>query len=402
MSDLFFVIACILLVGQLLITLQVFSNARYAQKKTKKIRDWYRPSAVIIVPCKGLDAAFEQNILSFFHQDYQPYRLWFVVSDTLDPAYHRLNQILDSNRCQSSAQEIRVFVAGKTSGCSQKLHNMLYCYRQIPEDVEILVFADSDACADNDWLSHIVYPFHSGKKGAASGYRWFVPKANNTATLALSCMNAVVGQVLGNTRFNHAWGGSMAIPVSTFRELDLERIWSRSISDDLTLSSAVRRAGQKMIYVPSCMVASYEITTWPKLFEFVRRQFLITRVYALRTWLFGLFSILFSVGGLWLMIGVAAFARHVEDKNATFFSAAAAAILLAQFLRAVIRQRMICQLLVKDQKAMRAAIWADILLFWVWGIIFLIGILSSAVGNTICWRGIRYRINGPLDVVVEH
>jgi len=156
-----------------------------------------------------------------------------------------------------------------------------------------------------------------------------------------------------------------------------------------------------MIYVPSCMVASYETTTWPKLFEFVRRQFLITRVYAIRTWLFGLFSILFSVGGLWLMIGTAAFARHIQDKNATFFAITAAAILLAQFARAVIRQRMISHLLVKDIKAMRAAAWADILFFWVWGIILLIGIVSSAFGKTICWRGIRYRMNSPLDVVVE-
>ncbi len=401
MSDVFFVIACILLVGQLLITLQVIGNARYALKKSEKVRDWYRPSAILIVPCKGLDAAFEQNILSFFHQDYQPYRLWFVVEDTSDPACAQLNQIIGRYSPQSSAHEIRVFVAGKTAGCSQKLHNILFCYRQIPADVEVLVFADSDACADNDWLSHIVYPFHSGKKGAASGYRWFVPKTNNTATLALCCINAVVGQVLGNTRFNQAWGGSMAIPASTFRELDLETIWSRSISDDLTLSSAVRRSGKKMIYVPSCMVASYETTTWPKLFEFVRRQFLITRVYAIRTWLFGLFSILFSVGGLWLMIGTAAFARHIQDKNATFFAITAAAILLAQFARAVIRQRMISHLLVKDIKAMRAAAWADILFFWVWGIILLIGIVSSAFGKTICWRGIRYRMNSPLDVVVE-
>ncbi len=84
-----------------------------------------------------------------------------------------------------------------------------------------------------------------------------------------------------------------------------------------------------------------------------------------------------------------------------FFTVTAAAILLSQFIRAVIRQRMICRLLQKDKKAMRAAAWADILLFWVWGIILLIGIVSSAFGKTICWRGIRYRINSPLDVVVE-
>jgi cellulose synthase/poly-beta-1,6-N-acetylglucosamine synthase-like glycosyltransferase len=399
--DWFLVIAIGLLIGQFLFTIQVGSNVRYAFRKAERKRNAYRPSAVIIVPCKGLDSEFEQNILSFFRQNYQPYRLWFVVQDASDPAYEVLQKMIARYSPQTAAAEVRIFIAGVASGCSQKLHNILHCYRQIPSDVAALVFADSDACADDDWLGHIVYPLRSEKYGAASGYRWFVPRQNNPATLGLSCINAIVGQLLGNTQFNQAWGGSMAIRVETFCKLNLESIWSKSICDDLTLSGAVWRSGSKMAFAPACMVASYETTTWQKLFEFGRRQFLITRIYAPKTWLFGLFGILFSVGGFWMMAAIAIAGFAADSKHAVFYAVVAGLILGFQWMRVILRQWMIMRLLNKDKKALRAAFWADILFFWLWGILFLILIVSSIFGKTICWRGIRYRINSPLDVVIE-
>ena len=60
----------------------------------------------------------------------------------------------------------------------------------------------------------------------------------------------------------------MAIRVEVFRELGLDRIWPKSLSDDLSLSTAVKKAGKKVAFVPACLVASYESTTWSQLFEF--------------------------------------------------------------------------------------------------------------------------------------
>jgi ceramide glucosyltransferase len=400
--DWYFWIAIALLIGQFLSTTKIIFNVRYAYKKSRKERKWYLPEAVVIVPCKGLDETFERNVISFFGQDYKSYRLWFVVEAVSDPAYTVLQDIIVRYSSQATAAEIRLFVAGKASRSSQKLHNILFCYRQIPPETEAMVFADSDACVNNRWLGHIVYPLHSEKNGATSGYRWFIPKTYNPATLALSCVNAVVAQILGNGRLNHAWGGSMAILVRTFREIGLEAIWSRSICDDLTLSGAVRRTGKRMVYVPPCMAASYESTTWLKLFEFVRRQFIITRIYAPLTWLFGLLAILFSVGGLWCTAGFAMAAWQAGHRNAVFFTIAAVVIFLNQAIRAVLRQWMVARfLLVKNRKALLPAAIADIALFWLWGILLLVLVISSIFGKTIRWRGIRYRIKSPLNVEID-
>jgi ceramide glucosyltransferase len=385
---------------QLLFTVQVLSNFRYAVYKYKRPRDGFRPRCVLIVPCKGLDSGFDQNIESFFRLEYQLYHLWFVVQDRSDPAYDRLLALKARHRQNSLAESVRILIAGPAQGCSQKLHNLLFACRQVPADTEALVFADSDACAGPNWLSHIVYPLRQEKTGAAGGYRCFVPTQNNAATLALASLNAKICELLGNTRFNLAWGGSMAILAKTFRDLKLDEIWSKALSDDLSLSRAVRKSGRKMVFVPACMIASYESTTWPALWEFARRQFIITRVYAFGTWLFGLFSAVFTVAGLWGGLGLAIWAVAVDHPYKGLYIAMPLVFLILQFGRAVLRQTLIARLLTKDKKRLAAARRADLCLFWLWSLLMLAVIASSAFGRTITWRSIRYRLNSPTDIDV--
>ncbi len=398
--DWYYYIALALILTQVSFSLLVYKNYRYALSRYKRDRPWYRPRTVLIVPCKGRDLDFEKNITSFFNQDYESYLLWFVVAEESDPAYARLNELKNQLAHNSKAIEIQIMIAGQAQSCGQKLHNLLYCCRKIPDDIEVLAFADSDACIRNNWLSHIVYPLRQSKNGAASGYRWFIPKTNNPATLALSALNAKIAQLLGNTRFNQVWGGSMAVRVDVFHRLGMDEIWAKTSSDDLSLSYAVKKAGLKVAFVPACLVASYESTTWPKLFEFGRRQFLITRVSAPRTWVLGLVSTSYSILGLWIAAIIAIYAAINHSKNLPLFIAVPILFFASQLSRAILRQKMVSKLLKKDLPKMRAAMAVDILLFWVWSPLLLGIIISSAFGRTITWRGIRYKLLGPTETIV--
>jgi ceramide glucosyltransferase len=398
--DLYYYIALVAIASQLLLLIQTHNNHRFALHKYKRDSFWYKPRTVLIVPCKGLDSAFEENITSFYSQDYEDYLLWFVVDEESDPAYAELCELKDRLGPDSKAQDVQIFIAGKGQARSQKIHNLLHCYERIPHDVEVMAFADSDTCIRSSWLSNIVHPLRLAKNGVASGYRWFVPSRNNLASLALSAMNAKVAQFLGNTRFNHAWGGSMAIRVEVFRKLGLDKIWPKSLSDDLSLSTAVKKVGMKVAFAPACLTASYESTTWPKLFEFGRRQFLITRVYAPRTWWFGLLSSLYSVLGIWATAAVAVYAAMIGHEHVRLFVSVPVVFFANQLGRAVIRQGTARKLLGHERKAMRAACIADILACWVWSLLLLLFIIASAFGRTICWRGIRYRLLSPTETIV--
>jgi len=395
----YYYIAWIAILWQLVFLLQMWNNYRYAVSKYKKERS-YQPPVALFVPCKGKDPDFEKNIASFFSQDYEDYVLWFVVADQADPAYSELCKLKDKLSQSSKARDMQVIVAGHSQSCSQKIHNLLYCYHRIPADIEVMAFADSDICVRNDWLSHLVYPLRQSKVGASSGYRWFVPKMNNLPTLALSAMNAKVAQLLGNTLFNRAWGGSMAIRVEVFRELGLNEIWPMALSDDLSLSIAVKKAGKLVRFVPACLVASYTDTTWRQLFEFAHRQFLITRVCAPRTWWLGLCGTLSSVLGIWAGAALAIYAATIGDKHIMLFSAVPVVFFMSQLTSALLRQKMISKLLEKDYSRMKAAAAADIFFFWAWSFLMLVFIISSAFGRTITWRGIRYKLLGPTETIV--
>ncbi|MEN8126930.1 MAG: glycosyltransferase family 2 protein [Planctomycetota bacterium] len=387
-------------VAQVLFTIQVVCNHHYAVKKSDCERSSYRPRCVLIVPCKGLDEAFDKNIKSFFCQAYEEYRLFFVVEDQSDPAYNRLKGLITCDESISKAKTAEILVAGPTESCSQKLHNLLFAYRKIPKGTDALVFADSDACAGPNWLAHIIHPLRRDKNGATSGYRCFIPQNNNLASLALASLNAKVCQLLGNTPFNLAWGGSMAILVKNFREFGIEQLWQKALSDDLSLSRAVRHHHRKMVFVPACMIASFQTTTWRQLFEFSRRQFIITRIYSPLMWVFGLLNTTVGVLTLWGSLVVAVLARHANWPYAWIYSVPPVIFWSLQIYRAILRQKIIATLLGEYKKQMKVARYADLFFFWAWSILFLLLILSSAVGRTITWRTIRYRLNGPLDIQV--
>lgn len=396
----YFYAGTIAILIQILCVLVVYRNYRYALNKYWRDRSWYQPKTVLIIPCKGLDLNFEQNITSFFQQKYEYYLLWFVVESQDDPAYQVLLRLKEQLGKTSAAKDIKIWVSGKGAGCSQKIHNLLYCYERIPEDFEVLAFADSDIKVRPDWLSHLVYPLHLEKNGIASGYRWFVPAKLNLPTLGLSAGNAKVAQLLGNNIFNQAWGGSMAVRVKTFRELGIEKIWPKALSDDLSLSVAIKKAGLKVAFVPACLAASYESVKWAGVFEFVRRQFLITKVFSLWTWLFSVSSMTGSILVTWGSAALAVYAVLSQAEHLWFYITVPVVIILSQLARAVIRQTTASKLMKEHLAKLKPAIIADICLFWLWSIMLWLLILSTTFGRTIRWRGIRYKMLSPTETLI--
>ena len=406
-------ITAIAVLSQLVFMYQVCRNFRYALKKSRKNRCGLYHQTILIIPCKDKDVNFEENIASFFNLDNKNYLLWFVVEDKADPAYGELCRLREKLASTSKAKDIQVHIAGKifppnntqqnnntkSYSCSQKIHNLLYCYHRIPKDVKIIAFADSDICVPPHWLNHLIAPLYKSRRGATTGYRWFVPQKNNLATLALASINARIAQLLGDNCFNHAWGGSMAIRVETFREVGLDKIWPNTVSDDLSLTVAVKKAGKRVIFAPACLAASHEKTSWKKLFEFGRRQFLITRVCAPRIWWFGLFSSLYSVFGLWGTAAIAVYAAAIKDKHLYLLAAVPVFFFFSHLIRAILRQKMAAAILKNEREKMKVAMAMDIIFFWIWSIILLFLAVSSIFGRTITWRGIRYKLLSPTKTV---
>jgi cellulose synthase/poly-beta-1,6-N-acetylglucosamine synthase-like glycosyltransferase len=393
-----YALVIISMLAQVMVVLFVVRNYRFVLRKADLSRDSFCPKTALIIPCKGIDTEFEKNISSFYHLNYPSYEIIFVTESQADPAYNQLLLIKEKYQSKTNPLKISIVAAGISTRGGQKIHNQLFGCKAASKDAVVYAFADSDACARRNWLNELVHPLRKEKHGISSGYRWYVPLKNNFASIALSIINAKVAQLLGATIFNLAWGGSMAVRVETFKKLRIEEIWHNAVSDDLTLSRAAKKAGLIVSFVPACFVASYEEYDLPKFFEFARRQFLLTRITSPGTWIFGLVTCLYSVFALWGFAGIAIYLKIAGFAYWYIFLLAAFLSLSGQFFTATLRQKMISEIFPSEWPRLKAAAIADILASPVWAILLLICIISSFVGRTIEWRGIKYKLISATEV----
>ena len=221
----------------------VIARLKYKKEKNSS----YTPETCVIVPCKGTDKHFMENMKAIYNQEYKNYKVIFVTDSKKDPAYLKLKDFFGNK------PKVEVGISDFIEGCSGKISALIKGIK-IAGDVEAYVFADSDIKPHKDWLRLLVSNLDEDGVGATTGYRWFFPCDFKTSLL--SCWNMAGGASLFFSSVNFAWGGSTAIKKSVFEKLDIESKWKTGFSDDLILTNTIKKAGYKIKFVPKCIVES--------------------------------------------------------------------------------------------------------------------------------------------------
>jgi cellulose synthase/poly-beta-1,6-N-acetylglucosamine synthase-like glycosyltransferase len=406
--DTFFSILGILLIGQSLLALiAALRFARYALRPHPPRQTRYQPKAVVIVPCRGVEHDFEENIHAILTQDYRDYEVVFVTESQNDPAHITLSRLLNQSR--RSTPPAWMVVAGEARNQGQKVHNLcaaIDTLNSIDRRVQALVFADSDARPGRNWLANLVAPLDDKQIGATTGYRWYAPstgKQNLSQTLAsilLSLWNASALALLGE-RSGFAWGGSTAIRRENFDKIAVKKRWNGAASDDYVLTSAIHDHGQRIKFVPQCLVASHPEATFKSLLEFTTRQMRITRVYSPGVWRLAcvthsLYNLTFWGGLAWLIASLLA-----GTPNHTLAALLAGVFLLGAVTN-VTRAAVASHLLAGEGENTSKLWWAYSLLGPVVSLIYFYNIIASAWSRRITWRGISYDLISPSETVILH
>jgi len=381
----------------LLTLVQTWEHRRYHQKRlTAGEEETSQPLVMLFVPCKGVDLDFHSNLRSLLTQDYAHYRIRFIVEAADDPAVAAIEQA----RAESPGVSCEITVAGLAKDCGQKVHNLLAATAEIPKDVEVLTFADSDACPGPKWLSRMVRRTSNSRTGVVTGYRWFVPKRWTGCNVLLAAMNNQLAGNLGIRLFNIIWGGSWSTRKEVFERLDVRGAWQGSLSDDMVLTRLVRQAGLKIVYEPYCLATSPIDFDLSSMLEFTRRQLLIVRVVTPGWWMLAASAALLVNGlyfGSLLLAGVWA----ITGGPLLLPLTGAAAYYLLTALRTTIRRRTMRPFLQVDDVT-----FARVTRFERWGtplvaLLHLVTLASSATGRRIVWRGIHYYLAGPHETKIE-
>jgi ceramide glucosyltransferase len=403
--DTFLNIFCSLLFIQSLLALIATARfTRYALRGRTARQTRYQPKAVVIVPFRGLEHGFEENVQAILTQDYRDYEVIFVTESESDPAHGVLTRLLKQRR--RLTPPTWMVVAGEAKNRGQKVHNLLVALdtlNSIDRRVEALVFADSDMLPARNWLAELVAPLGDRRVGATTGYRWYLPSnewrdpARSFASILLSVWNSSALALLGE-RSGFAWGGSTAILRENFDGIGVKDRWQGALSDDYALTSAVRERGQRIKFVPQCLVASQSEVTVKDLLEFTTRQMRITRVYSPSVWRLacfshGLFNLAFWGGLLWLM---ASFVTGTPNRLL-------ASLLAGVFLFGAVTGAMRALVAARLLPAGHGIKWlAYLSLGPIVSLVYLFNVIASARTTRVVWRGISYDMVSPNETVILH
>lgn len=366
--------------------------AHYAARR-RALHHRYQPKAVVIVPCRGLEPGLEDNIRALCAQDYREYELIFVTESDADPAHALLSRVI--RQCRRPAWLI---VAGEASEQGQKIHNLqaaIDMLNSLDRRAEVLVFADSDARPSRNWLSELVAPLDERRVGATTGFRWYLPERGGLWSVLLSVWNASALSLLGE-RSSFAWGGATAIRRENFDRLRIRDLWTGAISDDYVLTRAVQEAGQRIKFVPACLVATHADADFRDLVEFTTRQIRITRVYAPRVFKLALATnVLYNVtvwGGLAWVAASTAGGRFPQVIGALL-----ALVLAMGAAGSWIRVGVAARILHDHHAGIVRKRWAYVFLGPLASLLYCVNLVASAGSRRIVWRGIGYELISPSE-----
>ncbi|MFW6315257.1 MAG: glycosyltransferase [Desulfohalobiaceae bacterium] len=356
------------------------------------------PKASLIVPCKGLDPNFRANIQAFFDQNYPDFEIVFAVASEDDPSFYELQRLMTSN---PQAHALTV-TAGQAVCRSQKVNNQLHALQKISSDREVLVFLDSDARPEPNFLKHLVQPLQNPAVGLATGFRWYMPVQGGIWSLLRSAWNGGGVVFLTDPRANYAWGGAMAIRKETFEACNVALHWEKALSDDMTISKAVRDNGLQIKFVPQCLVATHEDCTFPQMLEWTNRQTIITRVYHRQLW--RKIALAHGLGNAVLCLGVVLLLGFSTGWSNDPLLLASGLLMLAivpmEMLGGHLLLPAVQKMLPTHSQKLQKLAWKYCLLAPPASMLALVNTVYSLFTNRITWRGITYEMQSPTSTVI--
>ena len=265
-----------------------------------------------------------------------------------------------------------------------------------------MAFADSDARPRPEWLRSLISHLDRPEVGAATGYRWFVPARASLANQLLYSINCGIGLLLGNGGRHLVWGGSWAISHEQFQSLRVRQMWNGVVSDDLSISRLLWKRGLKILFQPPCMVASPLEQSPGGMFGFLRRQYVLVRMHMPRLWALAVLGgTLFNAALLGSMVLLGWGLLHREANSwvpALILGLLYGLTALRNWTRQDLGRRYFPALEAPLAAARRFDIWAGPLA----GLVNWVGLLASAVGREITWRGIRYQLSADGRIIRVH
>ena len=347
-------------------------------------RQAYTPPVTLLKPLYGLDRELEENLRSFFRQDYPSLEILFSVRDASDPAAELVRRIGSEFPVPT-----RLLFTGPPPYLNAKVHAMEAMMAAAAHD--ILVITDSDVRVAPDYLRSIIAPLDQPHVGMVTCISRGVPGQSLCSRLEALSMNThfipgiLSAWVLMGIEFS--LGPTMVIRKKTVEDLGGFARLADALADDFVLGELVANSHRKVelgAAVPDHLVCNESASSslrhrlrWERSSRRSRPAGYIGQVF-MHTFPLGLLAWAAAPSGSALGPGLAAAALLTR-------------YLLAEVVsRGILRER-------DPKQGWRRDWWLlplqDLVSFGIWCWAFF--------GKEIEWRGARFRVlrGGKLEAV---
>jgi cellulose synthase/poly-beta-1,6-N-acetylglucosamine synthase-like glycosyltransferase len=362
---------------------------RLAQRRASGHAGFYSPHVALYCPVKGAEPGFEQNISALLSLDYPDYEIFFTMASAADPARKIIERLAAATK-----RKTHIVIAGQPNDCGEKVNNLREAVRKAAAGFDVYVFADSDGRPGRGWLTRLVAPLADSNLGAVTTFRWLFPQTGGFWSALASAWNAPAATYLGEHHRNFCWGGGTAIRRERFEQSNAMEFWGGSVSDDYSLTEALRQSNLPILFAPECMVPTMFDCDAAGLFEFTNRQIIITRVYQSRLWALGGLAHALYCGAVLMGVGIF-IGNLITGATAIQILLLALAPPVLSMGRGVLRLAAIVEVLPEWKTKLLADGWIWTFLAALAPFLALWNTLVALFSRQIRWRGVRYELLSP-------
>ncbi len=229
----------------LVATLRYVVTRRTLRKRALSVGLPELPPVTILKPLHGMEPRLEENLESFFRQDYPDFALVFGVRNCEDQALN----VVDKLQAKYPQVQTRIVISGEPSWPNAKVYSLS---KMIASSVdEFLVISDSDVLVRSDFLRNVIPPLLNPKVGLVTCLYEGIPTRGLWSQLEALGMSiempsgVLVAEMVDGMKF--ALGAVMAVRRDAIEAVGGVRETAHFYSDDFVLGSRIAEAGYEVV-----------------------------------------------------------------------------------------------------------------------------------------------------------
>lgn len=204
----------------------------------------FTPPVSILKPLHGLEPNLDENLESFFQQDYPEFELIFCARHSDDPGLVLARRLAE----RYPRVPVRILTCGEPPWTNAKLYSLERMWTQARHD--LLIISDSDVRVDASYLREVVKPFRDVRVGLNTCIYRGLPVGDFWTQIEALGMSVemtagvLVAEMIEGMKF--ALGPTMVVRKECLLALNGFGFMADYCADDYILGSSVADSGMKV------------------------------------------------------------------------------------------------------------------------------------------------------------